>query len=220
MSSIMDYCFEKELSRSDATRTMLEVPRDAANLPQKNKEVMLVQDQTGQQWKFTVAIKKDKRKRLQGQWGRFTKAHGLMEGVVVTFYFNPTRNLYSVEFERKLLSGWRITSSEGSYEKKLSEEDFTGTLDIPLTASYSLDENKQPIMVVWDQTDKRWEFQTTIGGGDGNKRKLEREKWLEFVNHNQLEVGETLKLRYFPTRSSYSAECEGPNRIPTLQLYH
>ncbi|CAL5407348.1 unnamed protein product [Camellia sinensis] len=218
MSSRMEYCFQKALSMSDATKTILEVPRDAANLPQENKQVMLVQDQTGELWEFTVAIKNDKQKRLQGQWGRFTKAHGLMEGDNVKFYFNPTQNLYSVEFEGQLLSGWRITSRTGSFERKLAEEDFIGTLDIPLTASYSLDENNQPIMVVWDQTGKYWEFQTTIAGGDGNKRLLEREKWLEFANHNQLEVGETLKLRYFLNDNSYYAECEGPNRIPTLQF--
>ncbi|CAL5404512.1 unnamed protein product [Camellia sinensis] len=221
MSSRMYFCFEKTLSMSDVTKTILEVPRYATNLPEENKEVVVVKDQTGRKWVFEVAIKNDeKQKRLQGQWSGFTKAHGLMKGVIVKFYFNPIQNLYSVEFEGQLLSGWRITSRTGSFEKKLSEEDFTGTLDIPLTASYSLDVNNQPIMVVWDQTGKYWEFQTTIGGGDGNKRLLEREKWLEFANHNQLEVGETLKLRYFPTRNSYSAEYEGHNRIPTLQLYH
>ncbi|XP_028076112.1 26S proteasome regulatory subunit 4 homolog B-like [Camellia sinensis] len=65
---------------SDATKTILEVPRSATNLPEESKEVMVVKDQTGRKWKFEVAIKDDeKQKRLQGEWSQFTKAHGLMK---------------------------------------------------------------------------------------------------------------------------------------------
>ncbi|KAL7184501.1 hypothetical protein ACSBR2_026626 [Camellia fascicularis] len=86
-------------------------------------------------------------------------------------------------------------------------------MNIPL-----IHENNQPIMVVWDQKGMQWRFQIAIGGDNGNKKMLNREKWLEFVRRNELEAGETLKLRYSPTDATYSAECEGPNRIPTRQL--
>ncbi|CAL5343497.1 unnamed protein product [Camellia sinensis] len=190
MSSRMFFCFEKVLSMSDATKTILEVPRSATNLPEESKEVMVVKDQTGREWKFEVAIKDDeKQKRLQGEWSQFTKAYGLMKG----------------------FGGWR-TTSRISFQKKLSEEDLTD-MNIPL-----IHENNQPIMVVWDQKDMQWRFQIATGGDSGNKKMLNREKWLEFVVRNELEAGETLKLRYSPTEGTYSAECEGPNRIPTRQF--
>ncbi|CAL5404517.1 unnamed protein product [Camellia sinensis] len=212
MSSRMFFCFEKVLSMSDATKTILEVPRSATNLPEESKEVMVVKDQTGREWKFEVAIKDDeKQKRLQVEWSQFTKAYGLMKGVIVKLYFNPNENLYYVELKGQLLSGWR-TTSRISFEKKLSEEDLTD-MNIPL-----IHENNQPIMVVWDQKDMQWRFQIAIGGDSGNKKMLNREKWLEFVVRNELEAGETLKLRYSPTEGTYSAECEGPNRIPTRQF--
>ncbi|CAL5404540.1 unnamed protein product [Camellia sinensis] len=367
--------FGKVLSMSDATKTILEVPRSATNLPEESKEVMVVKDQTGRKWKFEVAIKDDeKQKRLQGEWSQFTKAHGLMKGVIVKFYFNPNENLYYVELKGQLLReaqrkqkgpeaaarlllptvtpltkcklrllklerikdyllmeeefvtnqerlkpqeekteedrskvddlrgspmsvgnleelidenhaivsssvgpeyyvgifsgcGWRTTSRisfekkvtcskrapyEGlriqtsrrlkirscsrrkrgcqkdsicvhpenkvcnpkckSFEKKLSEEDLTD-MNIPL-----IHENNQPVMVVWDQKDMQWRFQIAIGGDNGNKKLLNREKWIQFVRRNELEAGETLKLRYSPTEGTYSAECEGPNRIPTRQF--
>ncbi|CAL5343486.1 unnamed protein product [Camellia sinensis] len=370
MSSRMFFCFEKVLSMSDATKTILEVPRSATNLPEESKEVMVVKDQTGRKWKFEVAIKDDeKQKRLQGEWSQFTKAHGLMKGVIVKFYFNPNENLYYVELKGQLLReaqrkqkgpeaaarlllptvtpltkcklrllklerikdyllmeeefvtnqerlkpqeekteedrskvddlrgspmsvgnleelidenhaivsssvgpeyyvgifsgcGWRTTSRisfekkvtcskrapyEGlriqtsrrlkirscsrrkrgcqkdsicektlceiychlmwddvqvhpenkvcnpkckSFEKKLSEEDLTD-MNIPL-----IHENNQPVMVVWDQKDMQWRFQIAIGGDNGNKKMLNREKWIQFVPRNELEAGETLKLRY------------------------
>ncbi|GMP69067.1 hypothetical protein CsSME_00028463 [Camellia sinensis var. sinensis] len=106
MSSRMFFFFEKVLSMSDATKTILEVRRSATNLPEESKEVMVVKDQTGRKWKFEVAIKDDeKQKRLQGEWSQFTKAHGLMKGVIVKFYFNPNENLYYVELKGQLLSG-------------------------------------------------------------------------------------------------------------------
>ncbi|GMP69084.1 hypothetical protein CsSME_00028479 [Camellia sinensis var. sinensis] len=210
MSSTMVFCFQKLLSMSDATKTILEVPRSATNLPEENKEMMDVKDQTGRKWKFEVAIKNDgKQKRLQGEWSRFTKAYGLMEGVIVKFYFNPNENLYFVELKDQRLSGWRITSRI-SCEKKLSEEDLTD-MNIPLIHA-----SNQPVMVVWDQKGMQWSFQ--IGGDNGNKKLLNHETWIQFVRRNELEAGETLKLRYSPTEGTYSAECEGPNRIPTRQF--
>ncbi|THG17347.1 hypothetical protein TEA_018326 [Camellia sinensis var. sinensis] len=185
MSSSVFFCFEKVLSKSDATKTILQVPHSATNLPEENKEVIVVKDQTGRKWKFEVAIKDDeKQKRLQGEWSQFTKAYGLMKGVIVKI----------------------------SFEKKLSEEDLTD-MNIPL-----IHENNQPVMVVWDQKDMQWRFQIAIGGDNGNKKLLNREKWIQFVRRNELEAGETLKLRYSPTEGTYSAECEGPNRIPTRQI--
>ncbi|CAL5404511.1 unnamed protein product [Camellia sinensis] len=212
MSSSVFFCFEKVLSKSDATKTILQVPHSATNLPEENKEVIVVKDQTGRKWKFEVAIKDDeKQKRMQGEWSQFTKAYGLMKGVIVKFYFNPNENLYYVELEGQLLSGWRTTSRIG-FEKELSEEDLTD-MNKPL-----IHENSQPVMVVWDQKDMQWRFQIAIGGDNGNKKMLNREKWLQFVSRNELEAGETLKLRYSPTDGTYSAECEGPHRIPTRQF--
>ena len=86
-------------------------------------------------------------------------------------------------------------------------------MNIPL-----IHENNQPVMVVWDQKDMQWRFQIAIGGDNGNQKLLNREKWIQFVPRNELEAGETLKLRYSLTEGTYSVECEGPNRIPTRQF--
>ncbi|CAL5404507.1 unnamed protein product [Camellia sinensis] len=335
MSSRMFFCFEKVLSMSDATKTILEVPRSATNLPEESKEVMVVKDQTGRKWKFEVAIKDDeKQKRLQGEWSQFTKAHGLMKGVIVKFYFNPNENLYYVELKGQLLReaqrkqkgpeaaarlllptvtpltkcklrllklerikdyllmeeefvtnqerlkpqeekteedrskvddlrgspmsvgnleelidenhaivsssvgpeyyvgifsgcGWR-TTSRISFEKKVTcskRAPYEGlriqtsrrlkirscsrrkrgcqkdsicekTLDLTDMNIPLIHENNQPVMVVWDQKDMQWRFQIAIGGDNGNKKMLNREKWIQFVPRNELEAGETLKLRY------------------------
>ncbi|CAL5407315.1 unnamed protein product [Camellia sinensis] len=98
-------CFEKELSKTDATGN-LEIPGSALYLPAvaENTEIMYVWDH-GKIWKFKAPVRSDGtgRRFMSHQWRQFSKDNSLMDRDVVKLYRSTTIvNLYVVTFERAL----------------------------------------------------------------------------------------------------------------------
>ncbi|KAL7184495.1 hypothetical protein ACSBR2_026620 [Camellia fascicularis] len=92
-------CFEKVLSNKDVTDT-LEIPMTATDLPKRRNGIMVVWDQTGRQWEFQMRISVDFKRMLEPKrWIAFANFHELEEGETVNFFYSPTDNSYSVEFE-------------------------------------------------------------------------------------------------------------------------
>ncbi|KAA8539112.1 hypothetical protein F0562_025804 [Nyssa sinensis] len=92
-------------------------------------------------------------------------------------------------------------AKELRFEKKLTEEDVNGYLEIPRTAHHLVPEDKD--MLVLDQSDNCWNFKSPAK--KRGKRYMKRQ-WPDFVKKESPKTGDILRYYYNNNEDSFYLE--------------
>ncbi|GMP69035.1 hypothetical protein CsSME_00028436 [Camellia sinensis var. sinensis] len=96
-------CFEKKLSKTDATGN-LEIPMNALHLPAVDNEIMNVRHRDERIWEFKAPARRDGsgRRYMTCQWRQFVRENDLVDGDIVKFSWSTADEYYHVVTVKKL----------------------------------------------------------------------------------------------------------------------